>query len=238
MRRPPPLRCHRHLCASSRVGVRLRHRDGGDDLADRRPRPGRASRRRRLLHRRPARRELGPGPPLLPQRARSSRRPTRGHGWQIPMTPARCLPRLPARCSTPTCGRRYGNPYTTLDGRRADAGADRPAAGKASDPARRARPRSRARTSSRCSARTCSRGCSPTRRTAGTRTWSAGSRSASPATRCAAATRTHDYIFTRQAVPVREQAAAAAPKYAKQGARRAQPRRSMTPANAEPKGGM
>ena len=123
------------------------------------------------------------------------RRP--GHGWQIPMTPADVyrafLPGFDVYSKTT-----YGNPYTSLTAGDADPGAHRPR--------RRARRAiqlgglDRVRgspTSSRCSARTCSKGCWPTRRTAGTRTWSAGSGSASPATRCVEETRTSKYIFTQ-----------------------------------------
>ena len=206
-----------------------------DDLG-----PGAREGRRRLLHRRPARRQLGPGAPVLPQRARSS---TGRHGSRVadPDDAGRCLPGVPARFRRLRPRRRYGNPYPSSTADAADAGDDRPPDRQGGDPARRARRRSRARTSSRCSARTCSRGCSPTRRTAATGTWSAGSGSGSPATRCAVATCTRDYIFTQEAVSVREQAAAAGAEVREERRRDGALRRpgSKKPANAATnKGGM
>ena len=170
------------------LGVRLRHRDGRGDLADRR---------------------LGPGarPPASPStstasstaagaaatagtwRARSSRRPTAATAgrarWCRGTSTGPACPRVDiyARAT-------YGNWFTALDRGHPGEGHDRPEPGEGAACSSADRPRSRARTSSRCSARTCSRACWPTRPTAATRTWSAGSTSASPATRWVAATRT------------------------------------------------
>ena len=142
--------------------------------------------------------------------------PDTGHGWQIPMTPADVyrafLPGfdvvLQVDLRQRLSGARRGD---------ADAGAHRPAEGHRTDPDRRCDRVQELATSSRSSARTCSRGCSPIPPTAATRTWSAGSTSASRATRCAAAICTSSTSSRPRSTRSRASRCRLSPAAAKQG---------------------